>query len=896
MPEPATIIGAAVGLELDAASLHRTARDLNDAVGGAVTKGVDAGMKEGSRLMKRALDQTVSASDLAGKLFDARKARTKMVEFASGIGDWFGKGITSAQKVALTDLMQTWKKMRSDGEEWENLMHERRRSAAKEIEDFRKKELQEQIETYGRGMVGVLDTLKTGELAGIAGLVAGAGRTGMMRGRAMQEKEGDTARAKAMRSMGRSMAGVGKSLAVIGVAAGVLATVIKVLLSIVDGLNDVNKGLLDMQGLAGMNVKSFVEMDLAFLNFYSHAALAPMGLLKDWKLVQQEIIELEGALTKGGTSFEDLRRQSEGATDQYQKMNEAIKVGLTIAAQFGISPTQAMEDLGKSAFETGTNVERVGEAMASISEVAKLAGFDTKRFYAAVLESTTGLGIYSVRLEEAAGMLRSLNNILGETVGAEFLKGISRSFKDMPIGERIKVTMLAGEGNVQRLLSEAAKEQAQSFANTVKSMQDSGDRRGVILEKAFGKMETLAERLPKMTQKEFRDAIEEAQRGGVPAETLREVERGRRLAVGARDPRAAALALQDLGPNRMLLLKLKVLESLGAKQGKTLDDQNDIMAMAAQAGWPTSPEELDELKKIRGSGDSTLRSLREAAAGKRKLSPEDVKFYKEQKGAIVKNGKIIDVTTGKQIRNFEDMILATTRVKESTDEQGEKLDAQKEEAKHAREKTEKASKALTQIGDGILVEVRRVADALDDYLPGILEGVEKAGSFMENIPDKIAAAFTGTVGKAAGEVEEAYGESGVVGGAREVAEKLGSGLESYGWVPGSSYVGKGIKTLFENEPVTTAGDFILSKQHGLIKTDPNDTIFGTKQPTAMDEPPGGAAPGGVGTRQPTAIGGAPAGAAPGAVGSVTVNIHGGDRRQVYETVRDALRIAGMASA
>jgi len=955
-------------------------------MGQAITRGVDHGMKESQKLIRRGLERAASASDFAKKMFEARETRKQLVDFAGKIGDWFTVGYTKAQKLFFEEIDKYHKRRKRREQEHEDLMHERRKQAAAEIESFRRKELDEQIEAYGKGMVGVLDTLKSGELAGIAGLIGAAGRGGMTRGRAWVaagEAEDAGKLQKALAGVGKGMAKIGAGLAAVGATAGIFALLLKFILDILDAAAEVKKTFLEMGGAVAMGTTNVAKMNAMMEKYY--ATVYDLDFRMQWLVSKEEIQGIARAMGEAGMNIARVRAEVGGAAQMMQSLQDQTKFALTYATLFGKKAEEIQRDVAGLAFETGSSMKVIYEGMASISEITRIAGFDVKRFYGTVLEVTSGMGMYSRRVEEAAGMLKTLSHILGETVGADFLKGLKASFKDMPFTERIKFVAMAGHEDLGAVFQDAAERQALAVEENFKSMLAQNDKRAQAIVEAFGgTADNIAETIAGMTSEEYRAAEAKALARRIPgtAEQLQELVRLRGLQQAAARPQEeAAKNLQHLGPMHSNIAKLlPALNLVGDNLDTNLDDLNKTQWAAVEAISGQGPEQWEQTKTLIERMRAGYQMLLESSGATRK---ELAKQY----GLIDVNGQLRERDTGKLIDSFADFYLAANTISERTAEQNKLLTEQRKTAKGVREETEAQTKRLEAIKDTIAKEVgdpirnlvkqlpKHVKDIVDslDNIANVLGGgrgrthptptkpgtgkpvetrsplakkargaaeevevaAEGAAPYMPTTGLWFGAKALGLAAKAVqglgiGESPyEAFVQRGALG-----AEALVSPAEARRAMAGDEglrqrllgklsaqalYSAGGLRDLYlqtmgdtpearkrrdeafrqvdmmrddllRKNPAynpgalakmmgqkladllmapQTAGDFVVTDRGEVIKAAPGDMIMGFR--------PG-------------------AGAGPGGPGAVYVNIYGGNRREVYQTVRDALRIARVATA
>ena len=404
--------------------------------------------------------------------------------------------------------------------------------AWKEINSERARTTEEEIKGWEEGATkagSILSQAMSGDVFGMARSGAGGAGKGaqkLMRQSRFQEKEasrlgGESGRgeeAKAAAATGAKMAKAAKALGAFAAVAGVIVVLIKLFVDLQGKMIDMNKTMLESAGAADFGL--------------GHMDIVAGGLNERLDEMRRATADLNDAFYKFGATAKEQQgilaalnqsgftyaKMVEGATSSDQRMkalNKTLESVLVQARLVGVAGSEMAETMGKFTLETGLNLQEMAQQFSTITQEAMRAGFTTKRFYAAVVEATSGMAFYGLRIEQASQLLSGFDALLGETVGTDAFKRLAGSFKDTSEADKIRQAILTGQDEMRTIIGTA-------FRGEVKA-----------LERDFGQMlggRDIASMLTNMTEAQLRDQLGEA--GIFAPEDIRRFTRARGVGLG----------------------------------------------------------------------------------------------------------------------------------------------------------------------------------------------------------------------------------------------------------------------------------------------------------------------------------------------------------------------------
>jgi len=345
---------------------------------------------------------------------------------------------------------------------------ERRKKAEQEIEamqdDYdqfrgqkRTKQARAMAEGFGEGLENALGALQGADVKAFGSMFEGFGDKLKTAGAGMKAEGGS----KAKGVLGSALGGFGKALAGIGALVGMMSALVKLFLDADAAYKDMNNDLMQGVGTFDLLNKRSDSLRDAFKDI--NKATTDWSNNSAWGTLAKEQVAILNAFAQAGYTYREMRAELGKSTDAMAAFHETTKAALATATILGSTPVEVATQMADAMEDFGLDLKGVQERFQGIAEVASISGFNTKRFFGTVMDVTTGMQLYNTRMAETAGLLLKVGKILGQKMGADFVKGIADMFKGDSIQERYKKVFLAGRSNVAQIFKRSAENTANDF-------------------------------------------------------------------------------------------------------------------------------------------------------------------------------------------------------------------------------------------------------------------------------------------------------------------------------------------------------------------------------------------------------------------------------------------------
>lgn len=642
----------------------------------------------------------------------------------------------------------------------------KRVEAMRQAERIQKKGTSESVLEFTDGIGNAFSNISLRNIPGmLKGLGKGLEKTG---GKAIAKSATMDVgmMSKAMAGMGSSLAAIGPAIAAIGGIAAALAALIALLIGAMDHGRKLNKTLMDTGVTAGdltRDLNGTYDAINDVRNAFG-AATAATALFKiKTGLTTEESLKAIGAFNKVGLTVLEMANGIDNASEAQARYVKHVEVAWKWSKLLGVSIDEAATMAGEQMESLGLTIEGVDERFASVYESASQSGFGVKRFFNMVLQATTGMSLYNVRMEEAAGLLTHFGRILGAQMGGDMLKSLTDSMKDESYKDSVKRVMTTGPKLVKDVLAKSAKHTATDFTDKMASVMEGpgGEKMAKALEKGglgdlgFGSGGKLGDaekdaakgnllaKLKGMSGDEQKVALASV-RGENPelADKLQQLIDTQKGASGNLMASAGAIPGADLGAKLVL-----EINEMTAVLGKPLTDMNTFDKMTFQETTGKSRTQIEQLQRIaqgmegnrlllkksgerdksgKGVGDMAVLAdrLKAGEISKEQFDTEMSALQKEQiakYGAYAdENGKVFS-KSGDEIKNLNDMMMS----------QGDKLQKGLEEPMSAQEA------ATQQISDNTMTTAQYMELATDFFMSGIYDVLQNVYALLLTWGEKI---------------------------------------------------------------------------------------------------------------------------------------------------------------
>jgi len=472
----------------------------------------------------------------------------------------------------------------------------------------------EASKTFGEGIQGAFQTLKSKDMSSIFGMFQKMGKAATAAGTKMEATAMGGLSGDAVAGLGKGLAAIGPAImAIAGVAVG-LAALAKVVMDADAKIKDLNKSMIEA-GISGQEFGSDIAGGMENVRKAFAGWGAAADYLENMGISTKDAVSALGSLQKGGMTLDKIQEGSKNSAEAALKLREAIKGTVIYAKLLGESADRVAGDMAKMAEETSSTLEGVRDNFHEIAAAAKQSGFDTKRFYGMVLEVTTGMSMYNVRLQDTIGLLSKAGKVLGPDAGKAWAQSLAGQGKDLSTRDAVVSFKKMGKGQVRETSKIDARIQAESLGKSFRDIEKKGGAGKETLNKALERAglradmspEDLAKGLGQMSrdQADILRADLNKVEGVVGLGTkTAHAQMVARAGEGKGGLGGGVNAIQNWGAYGGLMAKVR---GAHAVEGGRLDmdrmDTEDIVGRIAaeQVGGKMTPQDMDMLRDAIGS-------------------------------------------------------------------------------------------------------------------------------------------------------------------------------------------------------------------------------------------------------------------------------------------------------
>ena len=328
-------------------------------------------------------------------------------------------------------------------------------------------------ERFGESLAGAFSDLTSGDLGNMAGLIKKIGEGTKEKGLGMQAKAGTGPMGKLTSMLGGFLSKAGPALIALGAIAGGLFALVKILVAVDAKAKEFNKDLLE-GGTAALDIGGDVTELTRRLRTMKEAFSAP-EVNDAWGTLAKDHLAIINAYNESGFTPKEIVA---GLKDEEQAFLSATTKALQYSKLLGMTAVETATMAGESMDTFAMSIDGVYRSFDSLILAAKESGFGTKRFVGMVLQATSGMSMYNVRLSETAALLLELTKILGIAGGEDFMKTLQSGFRDEGTTERYVRTKKMGAGYAKDLYKKEATRSMETLLE--KLLQASTEDKGRI--------------------------------------------------------------------------------------------------------------------------------------------------------------------------------------------------------------------------------------------------------------------------------------------------------------------------------------------------------------------------------------------------------------------------------
>lgn len=419
--------------------------------------------------------------------------------------------------------------------------------------------------------------------------------------------KGVTAAGGGLMKMGGGMGAFGEILSKIGPAISALSAVavgfvaiFKIFMDADAHMKELNKTMLEGGTVANDLVGKYGMLGPSLNQVTKHFAAATRFSI-ELGTTAKENIQVLSAYGGANVSISKLTGGLKDASAQMRQLEDATTGAVAYARIFGTSYTEMATNFGDYMTRLGLTLEGVEERFSAIAVAARDSGFSTKRFMGTLLQATSGMSMYNVRIEETAGLLVSLGQILGEKMGGEFLQNLTQGLRGESAQDLTKRVLVTGEGTTRRIGQKAAAADAADLKRKVEAagvnpkIAETLQQAGIDLSKS---PEEIAKAIGMMPEK-MADALK-TKLSGFDTGIGGAFKGARQAGLSYQGGLGAAVAgARGSGPAATLLMNLS--KTVGVL-GKRLDEVSETDIVGQMAAEHISGKQGEEMMQYRAVG------------------------------------------------------------------------------------------------------------------------------------------------------------------------------------------------------------------------------------------------------------------------------------------------------
>lgn len=426
---------------------------------------------------------------------------------------------------------------------------------------------------------------------------------------------------------------LGPALSMVG---GAMMGIVKLFLDLDAQAKDFNKSILQSAGTAEFLSQAGGDADFAYsklnttLRGVRDAAYSLDNI--QWGIMPDDYKSMLNTLNQEGVSLRTIGLEAERSGRSVQEFtSELAHVSVTYSRAFGVPIQQINELQAEMMTEMGIGLDQTKLSFQQMTRSADEAGMSGNKFFAMIRSVSQDLSLWGTRMEDAVKLLGRLGQVMNPRNAQKFMQTATQGLKNMGRSERLRLTLLTGQGKMGKLVERDTKRKAAGIAKSL----------GMTTEDLISKMnkdgpaglETAIQSLPKEMQGATREALQDM--------NLQQ----KRSKKGAFGLSGAARTMGPLGA--MEAMKDAITRfSGGGSNRKLVDSAGEIGTEMMAENLGVSEEQLDQMIKLESSLDTQREVL------KNQLASGNAEQQKAAREALKKAG--ITAKTDEELRKSID--------------------------------------------------------------------------------------------------------------------------------------------------------------------------------------------------------------------------------------------------
>ncbi len=213
-------------------------------------------------------------------------------------------------------------------------------------------------------------------------------------------------------------------------------------------------------------------------------AIVKFDFNRMWRVDPKQHMEFLNAIQGANVSVKDLQNIAGETFTSFE--NDLMKNAVMLHLNLGVPLSEIGDALGTWVTNLGMSLDDVKMSMAALSQDALSSGMQTKRFFDIVKNTTKGMGLYGIKVEETSSLLKELSMALGPDEAERAMAGIASFYHNESMQGSIRALAIGGrrgtkavEGSVNRSVDRAigdgdttTKENRSERIKTLKGIRD----------------------------------------------------------------------------------------------------------------------------------------------------------------------------------------------------------------------------------------------------------------------------------------------------------------------------------------------------------------------------------------------------------------------------------------
>lgn len=619
----------------------------------------DTVIKHGERIKRAREDQAAASTEAekkaaAERLKIAEKVASASIRQARNLAQETAKAAQKSAKEAQKALVQgmdfgaltqqfskTFEEKTDWGKFRDTIQSELKDGLEEGFDSFKGKDISGLIK--GAGKLG--STL-------LKGIGAGGGAALTRGGAKMQAKGADMGGAggTALKAIGSVMGKLGPTLGMLAklgpllsTSAAIFAGIVKVMLDAESAAKGMNKEIVESAGAADILYKhggdaqgAFKELDKTLDSIRYDATDIAQNMKYGMKA--EDIINVTKGFNQAGVSLVSLKQAFKNAGDaaessaaQVQDFGDLARMSFVYSRMMGVSLSEITEMQGEMFTEMGTSLSGIQLQFARMTKDAVESGIATNKFFNIIRGISADLALYTTRMGQATTMLKVLGKVMNPREAQKFMQTAVQGLKQMGEEDRIRLTLLAGEGKMRDVITKdlnrktqlAYADLASASGTTIEEVRAAAAKGGQDLEKILEKVAPNQRAAFKSALAEIKMDKNAMQKGGLvgTAEAAANLSAAGALTAtkaalqrfGGKGKLSEMTGIQAMAARKAAGVSLEQFRAM-AKMEQAVDEQKDTMKQAfqAQAAGKADPTQLKMLERLKAIGITSEDQLKAA--------------------------------------------------------------------------------------------------------------------------------------------------------------------------------------------------------------------------------------------------------------------------------------------